>query len=304
MSDMDNEPPNPPIAGAIASAAASAPTDSAPPAAPTPTPTPTGRPRRLPPVLVEVVSVTALAPRLVAVTVSGAPAERFGQAAPTSHIKILLPAPDQAAPTLPTTTASGERVWPEGEPRPTLRTYTPRSFDIAAGTLEIQFVLHERGPASDWARRARPGDRIAIGGPGGRFSADLTTPNWWIAGDESALPAIGTLLDALDPSVRAEVHIEVAGPEDEIALDSGPNTTVSWHHRRAPDAWGAELRDLADAAQIAPDTQIWVACEATAMRAIRRHFLSTRSNDPSALITRGYWRAGAADHPDHDYGED
>ncbi|MBO3742662.1 hypothetical protein [Actinoplanes flavus] len=47
------------------------------------------------------------------------------------------------------------------------------------------------------------GDRVALGGPGGRFAADLDAPRWWIAGDESALPAIGSLLDARPASASA-----------------------------------------------------------------------------------------------------
>ena len=37
--------------------------------------------------------------------------------------------------------------------RPVVRTYTPRRFDAAAGTLEVQFLLHGDGPASAWAER-------------------------------------------------------------------------------------------------------------------------------------------------------
>jgi NADPH-dependent ferric siderophore reductase len=57
-------------------------------------------------------------------------------------------------------------------------------------------------------------------------------------------------------------------------------------------------------ADIADGTRIWVACEAAAMRGIRRHFTSERGLPVSSLVTRGYWRIGEANHPDHDYGED
>jgi NADPH-dependent ferric siderophore reductase len=204
---------------------------------------------------------------------------------------------------MPTITPEG-RVWPQGEPRPAVRTYTPRAFDPETGTLEIVFVLHESGPASDWARRVTVGDHIAVAGPGGRFSHDLSHPHWWIAGDESALPAIGTLLEALPAGVHADVHVEVDGPDDEIALSSAADTEVTWHQRRGPGMFGAELHDAVVAAEMPDDVQVWVACEATAVRRIRRHLLTERPGSASSLITRGYWRIGAADHPDHDYGED
>src|SRR5262249_11702950 len=147
-------------------------------------------------------------------------------------------------------------VWPEGVARPIVRTYTPRRFDAATGTLEVQFVLHGEGAASRWAEQAKVGDRLAVRGPGGRFSFDPEVRGWWIAGDESALPAIGTLLDALPAAAVAEVHIEVESPQDEIALQSAAQTRVLWHYRRAPDAWGAELHVSAQGADLADGTRV------------------------------------------------
>lgn len=238
----------------------------------------------------------------MSVRVGGGDLTRFGTAPPASHLKVFLPAPGQDAPALPAMTPEG-LVWPQGADRPTVRTYTPRGFDAGTGTLEIQFVLHGEGPASGWADRARPGDRLAIGGPGGRFSADLGAPRWWIAADESALPAVGTLLDALPASASAEIHIEVAGPADEIPLAGAAGVAVTWHHRRKPDGWGAELIEAAGSAPIGPGTQAWIACEAAAMRQARRRLLE-RGAPAGSLVTRGYWRLGVADHPDHDHGKD
>lgn len=259
--------------------------------------------RRQPPVAVSVASVTRLTPRLISIRVAADDLSRFADAAPTAHIKVFLPAPGQDAPTMPIMTPEG-RVWPEDQPRPIVRTYTPRAYDPGSNTLEVQFVLHGVGPASEWAQNATAGDRLAIGGPGGRFSADPTVARWWIAGDESALPAIGTLLDWLPPESAAEVHVEVEGPDDEIPLTSAAGLTVVWHHRGTGDAFGSELSGAASAATITEDTQVWVACEASAVRSIRRLMLDEKHVPVARLVTRGYWRIGAPDHPDHDYGED
>jgi hypothetical protein len=40
------------------------------------------------------------------------------------------------------------------------------------------------------------------------------------------------------------------------------------------------------------------------MRGIRKHLLAERGLAAQSLVTRGYWRAGEANHPDHDYGDD
>jgi len=263
-----------------------------------------GRPqrRRKPPKRVEVVSVSRIAPRLVSIWVGGDGLEAFADAAPTSHLKVFLPAPGQDAPLLPQQTPEGP-VLPADGPPPIVRTYTPRQYDAATGTLEIQFVLHGVGPASEWAERASVGDKLAVAGPGGRFSLDTSVVEWWIAADESAIPALGTLLEALPSHATARVHVEVAGSEDEVKLTSPAKASITWHHRR-PNAWGATLLDAAGVDGIDRNARVWVACEAAAMRAIRRRFVAERPMPLSALVTRGYWRAGEENHPDHDYGDD
>jgi NADPH-dependent ferric siderophore reductase len=270
------------------------------PAAPA---TPAGPRRRKPPRLAEVTAVTKIAPRLVSVLVTGPELDPFADAAPTSHLKVFLPAEGQDAPALPEFTPDGA-VYADDTPRPVVRTYTPRRYDPATKTLEIQFLLHGEGPASAWAERVRPGDKLAVAGPGGRFSLEPQAGHWWIAGDESAIPAIGTLLDALPDTVTADVHIEVAGADDVIDLAAPAKAQVSWHHRTAPYAFGVELADAARNAALPDGARIWVACEAAAMRDIRRHFTRERGIPLSQLVTRGYWRVGEQNHPDHDYGED
>ena len=105
-------------------------------------------------------------------------------------------------------------------------------------------------------------------------------------------------------AASVEAHIEVEGPEDEIEFDGPAKTTITWHHRRGGDAFGTELAAAAREGAIPDGARIWVACEAAAMRDIRRYFARERGIPAGQLITRGYWRAGEQNHPDHDYGED
>jgi NADPH-dependent ferric siderophore reductase len=248
------------------------------------------------------VSVTPVSGRMVSVLVTGDDLSGFAGAAPTSHLKVFLPAEGQDAPLLPEFTPDGA-VFDEDGPRPVVRTYTPRRYDPAAGTLEIWFLLHGDGPAAVWAQRARPGDKLAVAGPGGRFSVEPLADHWWLAADESAIPAVATLLDALPETVTVDAHIEVDGPEDEVELTGRAKATVTWHHRR-PGDFGGELKTAARAAVIPESARAWVACEAAAMRDIRRFLTRERGIGLDRLVTRGYWRAGEQNHPDHDYGDD
>ena len=227
------------------------------------TPTPAGGPqgqdrpggggggrRRLPPVPVEVVSVSRLTPRLISIRVTADDLGRFGRGRAHLAHQGLPARSGQDAPTMPIMTP--ERTCVAGGPTETdgahLHAARLRSPD-----------RHPRGavPAS------RCGSCFGVGGtrsarrqacdrrPGGRFTADSSVTRWWIAGDESALPAVGTLLDVLPPSATAEVHLEVEGSEDEIGLESAADVTVHWHHRRYAETFGGELVDAAVGAEIA-----------------------------------------------------
>jgi NADPH-dependent ferric siderophore reductase len=251
---------------------------------------------------VEVTDVRRIGPRLVSVALGGEALADFQVAAPTQHIKMLFPAPGETTVSVPQPGPDGP-VWPDG-PRPAMRTYTPRRFDAATGTLDVEFVLHGQGAASAWAERAVPGDRLAVAGPGGRMSFDIDAGPWLIAGDESALPAIGTLLDALPADASAEVLVEVTDADDEIDLGGPAATRVTWLHRQGSTAYGRLLHEAVAGATVPAGSKVWVACESTAVRGIRRTLLEEGRQPASSLVTRGYWRLGEANHPDHDHGED
>jgi NADPH-dependent ferric siderophore reductase len=261
------------------------------------------RPRFRP---VEVVDVRFLSPRLVSITLTGGPdgaLDGFHIGAPAQHVKLLIPGADHHTVAIPQAGANGP-VWPEDQLRPAVRTYTPRRFDPTTGTLEIQFVVHGDGPASAWAERAMPGDQLAVAGPGGRFPLELTCGPWVIAGDESAIPAIGTLLEALPADATADVYIETEGRADEIEMPLNDLSQLHWLLRAGATDTGSLLHHTLRTAPITPETNVWVACEATAVRRIRHTLLDSVDLNVGQLVTRGYWRAGEANHPDHDHGTD
>jgi NADPH-dependent ferric siderophore reductase len=243
---------------------------------------------------------------MVRVLLGGDDLEGFAVEMPTQHIKVAFPLPGEIEPRMPAPRGDGSPPPPD-EPRPVIRTYTPRSYDPEAGELTVDFVIHGEGPASEWAERARPGDRLLVAGPGGRFQLGLDPAHYVVAGDESALPAIGTLLEALPRSARADVLVEVIDEGDHLDVASqadGLEPRVTWLHRGLHDPAGSLLEQALRDADLGQEDRVWVACEALVVRDIRRHLLVERGLDRDAILTRGYWRRGEPNHPDHDYGED
>jgi NADPH-dependent ferric siderophore reductase len=127
-----------------------------------------------------------------------------------------------------------------------------------------------------------------------------------IAGDESALPAIGTLLEALPDGLPAEVIIEVRNGDEEHALPPHAGASVRWLHREPGEPVAGRM--LEDAVRrlgaFEPGTQVWVGCESTAMRSIRQHLIYDRGLPREQLDTRGYWKYGVENNPDGDKGEE
>ena len=152
----------------------------------------------------------------------------------------------------------------------------------------------------------KEGDTAVISGHAGGTYFPETDVDWYlIGGDEVALPAVATVVEALSPSTRAYVLVEVHDTDEELELTSPLEFQVLWLHRKPGETAGRALADAMRQAELPEgDGRIWVSCEAATMREIRRHFIEERGLDRSMLRTQGYWKAGEINHPDHDMGED
>jgi NADPH-dependent ferric siderophore reductase len=211
-----------------------------------------------------------------------------------------------------------------------MRTYTIRRLRDDPAELDVDFVLHgETGPATRWAMHARPGDLLQIAAPNAEFRADPGGYEWRpppqlarliLFGDETALPAISGILDALAASSsppRTEVFLEVPMPGDLIAVTTWPDCRLSWTVRSgtpgetllrsALDLTLSEMHAPHEAAPIvnvdreilwetnaAPSDElyIWAAGEAKAILALRKFLQSERGVGRNCMNMMGYWRLG------------
>lgn len=239
----------------------------------------------------QVLRTERITPKMARITLGGSELSGYPDFGPDQRIKLFFPVEGQDRPAMPRT-SSGGPVWPPGEPRPVIRSYTVRRFDAAAGELDVDFVLHTaQGPAATWAARAEPGDRVGISEPGGRYQPDAMAQAHLVIGDESALPAITTVLDALaEFTGPVEVWIEVADADEEQPLPVTASTTVRWLHRGdAPP--GRPLTEALTSAKLPANCQAWLSAEAAAVRDIRAHLLDNHSLPRRMIYATGYWRA-------------
>ena len=268
--------------------------------------TPASGPRkRPPPRVVAVRRVARLTPRMVRITFGGEQLEGFDSRGPAEHFRIYLPDSETGELVLPTMGLEGN-AFPENRPRPESRAYTPRRWDPAKVELDVDIALHEHGPGAAWAAGVKEGDIAVISGQAGGAYFPEANADWYvIGGDEAALPAICTVLEALPAGMPADVLIEVHDAHEEIELASPAALQARWLHRAPGVMPGRMLAGAMCGIDLLPgDGRIWVSCEASVMREIRRHFIEDREIDRSKLRTQGYWKVGAVNHPDHDMGED
>jgi NADPH-dependent ferric siderophore reductase len=236
----------------------------------------------------EVRRVEDLSPSMRRVILGGAALEGFASLGFDDHVKLFFLAPGQDPAILPRQGPDG-LVFP-AEERPLARDYTPRRFDPVAQTLAIDFALHEAGPATAWALQAAPGQSLLLAGPRGSMVIPPAFDWHLLAGDETALPAIGRRLEELPAGSRALVVAEVEGPDHELLLPSAAAVTLLWSHRGRETLAGT----LRAAAFPPGDFHAWVAAEATTARELRRVLVEEKGADPRWTKAAGYWKRGAA----------
>ena len=259
---------------------------------------PTVRSRREPPSFrtVQVVGTESLTPRLVRVTVGGDEMAGLTLDLPAASVRLLLPPPGRTDLVMPTWNGN-EFLMPDGA-RPLLRTLTPRRVDAAARTLDVEVVVHEGGALAAWATAAQPGGSVAVSGPGRGYAIDAEATEHLLAGDETALPAIGQLLEHLPAGRPVRVLVEVADPAARLPLPDRVRPEVTWLDLPADAPPGTALVEAVGGAAIGPGSRVWVAGEAAAMQRIRRRLLQERGIPRSQAAIRGYWKHGRASDGD------
>jgi NADPH-dependent ferric siderophore reductase len=246
----------------------------------------------------EVRRVERLSRRMIRVTFGGTELERLPEPDPAASVRLLLPPAGRASGELviPTWHGNDFRL-PDGQ-KATIRTFTPRRLDREHNELDLDIVDHGAGVAPAWARTAQPGNPAAVSGPARGYAIDEEAEVFVLAGDETAIPAIGQLLEHLPWAAAVHAFIEVPDPEAELVLPPRDGATVEWLHRSSGAAPGEALVTAVGAAELTPATRVWAAGEAAAMQRIRRHVFDARALPRSHAVVRGYWKHGRAGDAD------
>jgi NADPH-dependent ferric siderophore reductase len=171
------------------------------------------------------------------------------------------------------------------------RRYTIRQLRCETGEIDLDVLLHGAGPGSSWGAAVAPGDELEFQGPRGKLQ--LVPADWHLlVGDESALPAIAAISEALPATEPAVAVIEVDGPADELPVEA----ETHWVHRAGSPPGGAELLSAAVRGLALPSGagHAYLMGETRAMVALRA-LLEERGVPHESIFVKGYWNLGRPD---------
>ncbi|KGJ79620.1 siderophore-interacting protein [Cryobacterium roopkundense] len=301
------------------------------------------------PYAAQVAGIRTLGEHSTRVTFTGADFATFGTSGLDQRIKIVFPLPGIGVSDIgasdPATIDDGSwyarwRALPDAARNP-FRTYTIRAVRPADREVDVDFVMHahadgtdDAGPAARWLRSVALRDQLVIIGPDARSAHAATGLDWHpgcatvllLAGDETAAPAICSILESLPSHSRAHAFIELPAETDAarpvipagceitwLARGSAPHGTLldaavrGWVARNphrlavAPSAPLGDIdvdRDLLwDSPGTAPDGDFyaWLAGEAASIKLLRRFLVTETGIDRRRVAFMGYWRRGRAE---------
>lgn len=284
-----------------------------------------------------VLAIRRLSPGFARVSLVCDDFETFGTERLDQRIKLVFPLPDGSFSPLDADDWYGHwRALPEGRRNP-FRTYTVRDVDPRERRVDVDFVVHgDGGPAARWLASAAPGDALVVIGPDALSPHSGVGIDWrpgeatdlLLAGDETAAPAIVSILEALPPTRRAHAFIEVPTAADMLPVRVGRNVEVTWVARDggehgcallpAVTGWLAAHPDVVAAAaagrtqrleDVDVDADIlwdspgeaaggfyaWIAGESGVVKSLRRLLVRGHGIDRGRVAFMGYWRLGRAE---------
>lgn len=305
--------------------------------------------------------VRRLSPHFTRVTFTGRDFGDFGAVGLDQRLKLVLPLPGIGVSDFgvddPVTHADGSwytrwRALPDDVRNP-IRTYTVRAVRPERREIDVDFVAHAHGtgpaveesrdasggPAADWLRAAVPGAELVIVGPDARGSDPTAGLDWrpgaatrlLLVGDETAVPAISSILESLPAGREARVFLEVPTGGDALPIRVPEGCEVTWLDRgteprghrltAAVRDWATRERFFpdraasavgAEAGTIGPDSDseplwgtpvtapagefyAWLAGESGVIKLLRRFLVREIGIDRTSVAFMGYWRLGASE---------
>ena len=178
-----------------------------------------------------------------------------------------------------------------GDQKPTLRTYSVRTFNSESQTLEVDFVIHgehgDSGPASTWAAHCEVNDTILIRGPAPAKMINHDADWLMLAGDMTALPALAANLAQLPETSKGVAVIQINSEADRQDLNVPKAMEVVWVDQTESLVEAVKSQNWPEGV-----VSVWAACEFSSMRLLRDYFKQERNVGKENIYISSYWKQG------------
>lgn len=247
------------------------------------------RGRRPPPPFrrLELVGTESLSPFMTRLTFAGDGLADLLPEGPAASVRLLIPGPATEQLVLPSWRGN-EFLFDDGS-RPIIRTFTPL-ITTSPLQMSLDVVLHEEGAVSSWAQKAQEGDEAAASGPGRAYRIDVDADHYLLMGDETAIPAIFQLLEAIPEHATTAAIVEIRDPEARLELPQRLKHTGTWVVANVGASPGTSLEAAVRAADLPAGSKVWAAGEAASMFRLRKHLFEERDVARADATVRGYWK--------------
>ncbi|MFD3974205.1 siderophore-interacting protein [Streptomyces cyaneofuscatus] len=251
-------------------------------------------------ITLEVLGRELLSPGFASVTLGGPAVRDLLIAGGDQAVRLFFPREGQPGLRMPTVSNEAwiaQLMLLPKSVRPWVRNLTIRRARPEQGEIDIEFALHGDAPLSSWVRRVEPGDPAGIFDIGTTYRPPEHAEGQLLVGDETALPAILSILDGADESTApppSEVHLEVASSADIRPVETPVGVRIHWYARddAALRPGALVVAGVRDAALPSGRFSTWVAGESRLATSVRRYLVNERGVPKRDVTFVGYWRLG------------
>ena len=160
----------------------------------------------------------------------------------------------------------------------------------------------EGGHAAAFARRAAPGDAVALWGPRTAYEPPDDTQHFVLVADDTGLPATCAIVESLSAEQSATVFVEVADAGERQPLESAADLDVTWLYRDGTPPGGTDVLGEMVRKLEPPDrpAYVWGGGESRILTAIRKHVRREWGLPRERVSLTPYWRHASSPEPEPD----
>ncbi|MCY3569385.1 MAG: siderophore-interacting protein [Chloroflexi bacterium] len=238
--------------------------------------------------ITSVARIEQLAHPFTRITFRGGDLAHFRSIGPDQFLYLLLPPTGRKDLTIDAAFEwSQYQAMPESE-QPIGAYYTVRHHRPDVTELDIDIVKHgHEGQVGTWLKQAGPGDPVALWGPRMAYAPPPSTQRQLLIGDETALPAIASILDAGPIGARVDAIVEL---DPDTVLDLPELRGLTINRLDGPEAHQSKLPAALRGWTLNEADYVWGAGEFDLMRELKSYLRDCLGMPAEQVSMVGYWR--------------